>query len=665
MQPAPVVQAAPPAQPAASVPLAASARPPSGTRPRYQSRFGEPRPLPAPPANPSRPSRIRRLSPQATLLTLGVLLLLAAGVTFLAVTWDSLPVPAQAGIIATLAALALAGSVPASRRTLTGTAEALAILGTGLLTVDLYGARTLGLIPPIDGFTYSAIVFATLAVLTLLMTRLAPKVHTYGVTTVIAAQLPLPLVLHDRTSLPVLLAVLLAQVVLTLRLSTGTPTIRRTGAITATAVFCTILITGMTRTFLGLMDSYGDIVPTHTELLKTLATAAILCIAAATGIVLVRKHPFLAAIPSGLGEAVSTAAAGFAVATALPQIPGPGRWLTTALATALAITALLATRRTTTTRTGILVLRTATITVAAVDVVLCLAVADIRQLGYIAAIIAVLSVLAALRKTVTPVLAAPIAGLSAQLAIVLFAADTYITLWPATICLALVGAIGTSIACRHIGQPLEHVLIPTTICAAALAEITAVLTSSPTTATAIVLTITAAPLVAYGMNRTRRPALLIAALFLITANTTFMLGAHTTTLEWYTVPPALILIAIGLLAYRNHSSWISLAPGLLVGLTPSTLIATPTGNWLRLTLVVAAALLTILTGTRHSLQAPFLIGAAVLAKLAIWQFLDVAPQIPRWITLGTAGLILLTVGTTYEHRLTQAKQATRWIAALR
>ncbi|MEV6268701.1 hypothetical protein AB0L64_16110 [Kribbella sp. NPDC051936] len=44
-------------------------------------------------------------------------------------------------------------------------------------------------------------------------------------------------------------------------------------------------------------------------------------------------------------------------------------------------------------------------------------------------------------------------------------------------------------------------------------------------------------------------------------------------------------------------------------------------------------MLLILIGTRRSLQAPFVIGAAT--------------------------------GATYERRLTQAKQATRWISSLR
>ncbi len=217
--------------------------------------------LPEPPRQPKPTHKARHLSPQGTLLSLGVLLLLAAGVTFLAVNWDSLPVSLQAGIIGILAILAFAGSVPASRRSLAGTAEALAILGCGLLTVDLYGVRalSLGSLDGIDWFTYSAIVFGALALINLLMTRMAPKVVTYGVTTVIAGQLPLALILVDRTSLPVLLAALLAQVVITLILSAkGTAIVRRTGAITSAVVFCGILLAGMTRTFVGLLATYSD-----------------------------------------------------------------------------------------------------------------------------------------------------------------------------------------------------------------------------------------------------------------------------------------------------------------------------------------------------------------------------------------------------------------------
>jgi hypothetical protein len=183
--------------------------------------------------------------------------------------------------------------------------------------------------------------------------------------------------------------------------------------------------------------------------------------------------------------------------------------------------------------------------------------------------------------------------------------------------------------------------------------------------TGVVLTIAAAPLVAYGMNPARRWALLVAGLLLIIANTAFVLAAGGTTIEWFTVPSAVVMLSIGILAWRDQPSWIYLGPGLLIGLVPSALIADGNNSWIRVTCVVAAALVVIVLGAQLGLQAPFVIGAAVLAKIGIWQFVEVAPLIPRWITLGAAGAVLLAVGATYERRLSQAKQAARWLSALR
>ncbi|TDW76141.1 hypothetical protein EV653_1286 [Kribbella pratensis] len=78
-------------------------------------------------------------------------------------------------------------------------------------------------------------------------------------------------------------------------------------------------------------------------------------------------------------------------------------------------------------------------------------------------------------------------------------------------------------------------------------------------------------------------------------------------------PTGPILLAVGILAWRNQPSWIHPTPGL-----PSAIITTTHGTWLRPTLPVA-----------------------------------------------TAGLILLAVGATFERRLTQATQATRWVSSLK
>jgi hypothetical protein len=622
------------------------------------------------------------LSPQATLLSLGVLLLLAAGVTFLAVTWDSLSVSVQASIIATLAAISLTASVPAARHKLTGTAEALAILGSGLLTVDLYGARALGLIGPdtIDGLTYFGLAAAIVAATNLLMSRIAPTVITYGVAAVIIGQLPLPFLLADRVALAPFLLGLLIQVAITLYWSSkGTKLVRITGAICSAIVFWGLMITGCVRILISLVAHHSlrsrpdlnDFVDGSTTALSpVLATTAVSCLAAAVGILLLRKIALPRALPPALGESACTAAAAFALATCLPQIPTTGRWLDTALATVLALTALLMPKR-----TGVRVLMTwtAAAVVAVVNFFVCVALDDIVQLGLISATVSALALVAAWRKRLQSPPAAITASFAAQLAIVLVTYDGLFTLWTGAILLAVTGAISIATGClvnyddedrRTHNLRLEHSLLWPATCAVAIAEFIALIDNRPTI-TGIVLTIAAAPLVAYGMRPARRQALLLAGALLTFANTAFILGAGATTLEWFTLPPAAVILAIGIYGWRTQPSWIYLGPGLLLGLAPSALVANSNYDYLRTTFVVAAALAVILIGTRYALQAPFIIGATVLLKIALWQFLQVAPLIPRWITLATAGLILLTVGATYERRLQNAKQAARWLTSLR
>jgi hypothetical protein len=616
------------------------------------------------------------LSPQATLLALGVLLLLAAGVTFLAVTWDSLPVAAQAAIMGTLATIALIGAIPVAKHKLAGTAEALAILGCGLLIVDLYGIRALGLVTASDALTYTAAAAAIVAAVNLLMNRLAPTVKTFGLAAVIVGQLPLPLFLADRVDLAGLLLGLLVQLVITLYWSArGTRTVRITGAICSATVFAGILLTGSTRVLIALVadrdpyfaDFIADVFGLSATgllplvgLLALAATTAIVCLTATTGILLLNKR----ALPGGLtptpGEILCTASAAFTVATFLPQIPEAGRWLTTALATVLVLVELLRPRRTGHLTTMLL---TATTTSATVAVLISTFSSDVRQLSLIAALVATLALVAGWRRRLDATTTAATAGFAAQLAIVLAVIDEFVTLWTGGIALAVVAACSIAAATRYVGRPPERALLISGTTAALLAEIV-ILMVSPDTGTGVVLTIAAAPLVAYGMQPGRRDALLVAGLLLIFANTGFVLGTDTTTVEWFTVPPAVIMLALGILRWRDQPSWLFLGPGLLLGLVPSALLAD--GNdILRTTLVITAAVAVILAGTRFSLQAPFVVGAAVLTKIGLWQFLEVAPLIPRWITLALAGLILLTVGATYERRLHQAKQAARWLTSLR
>ena len=174
-------------------------------------------------------------------------------------------------------------------------------------------------------------------------------------------------------------------------------------------------------------------------------------------------------------------------------------------------------------------------------------------------------------------------------------------------------AIGIAVTCVYVGKPLEPVLLTTAACAAVLAEIAAV-SVSPYTATGVVLTIAAAPLIAYGMQPRRRPTLLQAALLLIIANTAFMLGAGATTLEWFTLPPAVILLAVGIVRLAQPTQLglprprPDARPGpLRPGCQQPPRLAPhhPRGSRRRLLILIAI---------RYSLQSPFIIGSAASPK---------------------------------------------------
>ena len=80
--------------------------------------------------------------------------------------------------------------------------------------------------------------------------------------------------------------------------------------------------------------------------------------------------------------------------------------------------------------------------------------------------------------------------------------------------------------------------------------------------------------------------------------------------------------------------------------------------------VLAAAVVTVL-GTSVHRRAPFVVGATTLAFVAVGLLGPDVLLLPRWLTLGTVGLLLLVVGATYEQRRQQAREAVAWVAQMR
>ncbi len=102
-----------------------------------------PPPLPVDERHPVPPPR--RVSPQQVLLGLGALMVVAAGIAFVAVAWTRLGLLFQSAVMAAVTATACAVSAWTARRRLRATEEALAAAGASLLAVDLGDAQALGL----------------------------------------------------------------------------------------------------------------------------------------------------------------------------------------------------------------------------------------------------------------------------------------------------------------------------------------------------------------------------------------------------------------------------------------------------------------------------------------------------------------------------------------
>ncbi|MEU0692187.1 SCO7613 C-terminal domain-containing membrane protein [Streptomyces uncialis] len=133
--------------------------------------------------------------------------------------------------------------------------------------------------------------------------------------------------------------------------------------------------------------------------------------------------------------------------------------------------------------------------------------------------------------------------------------------------------------------------------------------------------------------------------------------------EAYTLPVTVPALVVGLLRRRSPgtTSWAAYGPGLAATLLPSLAMAWSDPGWPRPLLLGAAALAVTLLGARHRLQAPLTLGGATLGLVALHELaphlIQLAGVLPRWLAPALAGLLLLAVGATYEHRLRDVRRA--------
>ncbi|MEV7137619.1 SCO7613 C-terminal domain-containing membrane protein [Streptomyces tauricus] len=142
--------------------------------------------------------------------------------------------------------------------------------------------------------------------------------------------------------------------------------------------------------------------------------------------------------------------------------------------------------------------------------------------------------------------------------------------------------------------------------------------------------------------------------------------------EAYTLPVTVPVLLLGYVRRSRDaeaSSWTAYGPGLSVTLLPSLLAVWGDANWLRPLLLGAAALAVTLVGVRHRLRAPLILGGATLLLTALHELAPYIAQamgaVPRWAPPALAGLLLLTLGATYEQRLRDARRLRDTLSKLR
>lgn len=173
---------------------------------------------------------------------------------------------------------------------------------------------------------------------------------------------------------------------------------------------------------------------------------------------------------------------------------------------------------------------------------------------------------------------------------------------------------------------------------------------------AMILTLLGAIVVAHGLiHSSRRWALPVGGALLAGASWCRLVSLEVDIIEWYTLPTALVLVALGLWRMRTGTSRNTrtvLTPGLSLATVPSLLVVWATDvATLRGVLLAAACVALLLAGSLLRWAAPVLVGGVVGTALALQALAPVVSDLPIWIVAAVAGAILVTVGVTWEARI--------------
>jgi hypothetical protein len=127
--------------------------------------------------------------------------------------------------------------------------------------------------------------------------------------------------------------------------------------------------------------------------------------------------------------------------------------------------------------------------------------------------------------------------------------------------------------------------------------------------------------------------------------------------EAYTVPLAAWALLVGGVVGRGRGSWERFGIGLLAAAGPTTVLALVDPDPVRTVAVVVVGAAVAVWGAAARLQAPLAVGAAAVGALAVRHLGPVGVELPRYVAFAVAGLVLVTVGATFEQRRQDLRHA--------
>lgn len=135
-----------------------------------------------------------------------------------------------------------------------------------------------------------------------------------------------------------------------------------------------------------------------------------------------------------------------------------------------------------------------------------------------------------------------------------------------------------------------------------------------------------------------------------------------------TLPTAVALAVVGVVHLRRDpeaTTMTALSPALSLALVPSLLWVLADPVTLRSLLLGLACLALVLVGVKLRWTAPVVFASTVGALLVLRHATPMAEAVPRWMLIGLAGALLISLGITWENRLREARAMLGYVRHLR